>query len=358
MTEADNELRWGMRLGATLRVGFGFGAVLIAGCSGSGGEGEPSDMQATPSFGGSTPNGTGAQPGSPANGGSASTGSPGQTPGGSGTTPSETEGNGTGTTPITPGTSMQPEPMGSGGSGASSPEPAALENVLVFTRTAGFRHDAIGPGVEAIRALGSANGFAVTQTEEPGTFSDEGLSPYDVVIFLSTTGDVLDPNQQAAFERYIRAGGGWVGVHAATDTEYDWPWYAQLIGNGAFFRSHPAIQTAVVNVEVAAHASTQHLPSSFSFQDELYNFRANPRGAVTVLMTLDETSYAPGDGAMGADHPIAWYHEFDGGRAWYTALGHRAELYQSDPDPVRQESFTRFTQHVLGGIKWAAGVVP
>jgi cytochrome c len=296
--------------------------------------------------------GTPTQPNGTSNNGSAPVNTPGQT----GTTPSGMEGGGS--IPLEPGMNMPPEPMSGGEPSTPSPEPAVLESVLVFTRTAGFRHDAIEPGVEAIRALGSANGFTVTQTEDAGSFSDAGLAPHDVVIFLSTTGDVLDGSQQAAFERYIRAGGGWVGVHAATDTEYDWPWYAQLIGNGAFFRSHPAIQTAVVNVEVAAHASTQHLPASFSFEDELYNFRANPRSAVTVLMTLDETSYSAGDGAMGADHPIAWYHEFDGGRAWYTALGHRRELYLPDADPARQESFTRFTQHVLGGIKWAAGVVP
>jgi len=285
-----------MRVCATLGLGLGF----LAGCSGSGGETASARMQPAP-FGGTLAGGRG---------------------------------------------SMTPEPP---------PPAAALESVLVFTRTAGYRHDAIGPGVEAIRGLGADNGFTVTQTEEASTFSDAALAAYDVVIFLSTTGDVLDANQQAALERYVRAGGGWVGIHAATDTEYDWPWYGQLIG-GAYFRSHPAIQTAVVNVEQSAHASTHHLPASFSIEDELYNFRANPRGAVTVLMTLDEATYSAGEGAMGPDHPIAWYHAFDGGRAWYTALGHRGELYRSDPDPARQAMFTFFTQHLLGGIQWAAGV--
>lgn len=258
---------------------------------------------------------------------------------------------------------MLPAPFGgtlTGGASSVAPEQplpgAALESVLVFSRTAGYRHDAIGPGIEAIRALGAANGFTVTPTEDASAFSDEALAVHDVVIFLSTTGDVLDANQQAAFERYVRAGGGWVGIHAATDTEYDWPWYGQLIGGGAYFRSHPVIQTAVVNVELSTHASTHHLPASFSIEDELYNFRANPRSAATILMTLDETSYSAGDGAMGSDHPISWYHEFDGGRAWYTALGHRSELYRSDSDPARQAIFTLFIQHLLGGIRWAAGV--
>jgi len=223
--------------------------------------------------------------------------------------------------------------------------PARLENVLVFTRTIGFRHDSIGAGVEAVRRLGQDNGFAVQQTENPADFNDDNLARYDVVLWLSTDGDVLDEAAQRAFERYIRAGGGFVGVHAASATEYGWAWYGQLLG--AYFSAHPAIQTARVQVEISDHPSTQHLPQSFTVQDELYTFRTNPRASVRVLMTLDESSYAVGDLAMG-DHPIAWYHEFEGGRSWYTALGHPIELY-SDP---------RFTRHVLGGIRWAAGVAP
>jgi type 1 glutamine amidotransferase len=219
--------------------------------------------------------------------------------------------------------------------------------VLVFTRTAVFRHASIEAGVEAIRQLGNGNGFAVSQTEDAMTFSDEGLAPYDVVVWLSTTGDVLDNAQQAAFERFIRAGGGWVGVHAAADTEYDWAWYGQLLGGAAYFLIHPMIQTAQLNVEQAEHTSTSHLPETFSLQDEWYNFRANPRPSVSVLLTLNEMSYTVGEGAMG-DHPIAWYHAFDGGRAFYTGLGHRTELYQD----------AMFTQHLLGGIRWAAGVEP
>jgi type 1 glutamine amidotransferase len=220
--------------------------------------------------------------------------------------------------------------------------------VLVFSRTQGYRHEAIGPGIEAIRTLGTANGFEVEASEEPALFNDENLSDFDVVVFLSTTGDVLDAEQQAAFERYIRAGGGWVGVHAAADTEYDWPWYGQLLGGGAYFRSHPEIQTVQLEVENASHPATAHLPATFAVQDEWYNFQQNPRPAVSVLLTLDEASYSPGDGAMGEDHPIAWFHEIEGGRAFYTGLGHRPELYT---DPL-------FTQHLLGALRWSAGVAP
>jgi cytochrome c len=229
----------------------------------------------------------------------------------------------------------------------ADPAPARLENVLVFTRTISFRHDSIGPGVEALRRLGQDNGFAVEQTEDPADFSDQNLARYDVVLWLSTDGDVLDDAGQRAFQRYIRAGGGWVGVHAASASEYGWAWYGELIGGGAYFLNHPPIQPARVQVEISDHPSTQHLPQSFTVQDELYSFRSNPRSSVRVLMTLDESSYAVGDLAMG-DHPIAWYHEFEGGRAWYTALGHPSEWYAD----------ARFTRHLLGGIRWAAGVTP
>ncbi|MEY2935375.1 MAG: hypothetical protein RL033_6124 [Pseudomonadota bacterium] len=219
---------------------------------------------------------------------------------------------------------------------------------MVFSRTLSYRHDSIGPGIEALRKLGSENGFSVDASEDGETFSDATLGDYDVVVFLSTTADVLSDPQQGALQRYVQAGGGWVGVHSASDTEYDWPWYGQLLGNDAWFRIHPAIQVAQLDVEQVAHPSTAHLPARFSLQDEWYNFRANPRSSVTVLLRLDESSYAPGEGAMGSDHPISWYHEFDGGRAWYTAIGHRSELYGD----------AQYTQHLLGGLRWAAGVVP
>jgi type 1 glutamine amidotransferase len=217
----------------------------------------------------------------------------------------------------------------------------------VFSRTRGFRHDSIGAGVQALRTLGQRNGFAVEATEEASAFTDASLAAHDVVIFLSTTGDVLDAEQQQALERYVQGGGGWAGVHSASDTEYDWAWYGQLLGGNAHFLAHPEIQTAQLDVEIADHASTAHLPARFALQDEWYNFRQNPRASVRVLLTLDESSYSARNGAMG-DHPIAWFHEFDGGRAWYTAIGHRSELYDN---PV-------FTEHLLGGIRWAAGVAP
>ena len=217
--------------------------------------------------------------------------------------------------------------------------------VLVFSKTSGFRHGSIPDGIALVQALGATNGFAVDATEDAGQFTDANLSQYRAVVWLSTTGDVLNETQQTAFENYIRAGGGYVGVHSATDTEYSWPWYGQLIGGDAWFQAHPAIQTALLEVEDGGHISSQHYPSSFSFTDEWYGFQNNPRPDVNVLITIDESSYDPGAGAMGTDHPISWYHEFDGGRSWYTAMGHRSETFEDED----------FKQHLLGGILWAAG---
>jgi cytochrome c len=226
---------------------------------------------------------------------------------------------------------------------AAPPSPAQKFRVLVFTKTAEYRHDSIPAALAAITQLGAKGGFTVDATEDAGAFSNDNLARYKVVVFLLTTGDVLDPNQQAALTHYIEAGGGFVGVHSAADTEHDWPWYGGLVG--AYFVSHPPIQPAVVNVVDRNTPSTIHLPARWTRMDEWYNFAPNPRGSVTVLATVDETSYAPGDHAMGADHPIMWQHVYDGGRSWYTGGGHTSESYS---EPL-------YRSQLLGGILWAAG---
>jgi type 1 glutamine amidotransferase len=213
--------------------------------------------------------------------------------------------------------------------------------VLVFSKTAGYRHDSIPQGIRAIEELGAAQGFAVEATEEAARFSDATLARYRVVIYLNTTGDILGPAEKAAFERYIRSGGGFVGIHSASDTEYRWPWYGRLVG--AYFASHPEIQRAAVRVVEADHPSMKGLPPVWERVDEWYNFRDNPRNAVHVLATLDEATYS--GGKMGADHPIAWCQDIDGGRSWYTAMGHTAESYA---EPL-------FRLHLLGGIESVAG---
>ena len=234
-----------------------------------------------------------------------------------------------------------------GGATSATPQQRAPDfRLLVFTKTAGFRHASIPAAVEALRELGARNGFTIDTTEDPGAFADANLAKYAVVAFVLTTGDVLDDARQAAFQRYIRFGGGFVGVHSAADTEYSWRWYGRLVG--AYFKSHPAIQRATVVVSEPRHISTARLPRRWARQDEWYNFATNPRRAVRVLATLDEATYAAGDGAMGRDHPIAWAHRFEGGRAWYTGGGHTEESYS---EPL-------FRAHLLGGIRYAAGLAP
>jgi cytochrome c len=219
----------------------------------------------------------------------------------------------------------------------------AMFSALVFSKTTGFRHDSIPNGIAAISDLGAANGFAVDATEDSSLFTDDILGRYQVVIFLCTSGTVLEADQKAAFERFIQNGNGYVGIHSAADTEYNWPFYGQLMG--AYFRSHPEIQSASIQIEDVDHPSTSSLPNPWARTDEWYNFQTNPRGTVHVLMTMDESSYSGGD--MG-DHPIAWCHDVDGGgRSWYTALGHTWESYD---EPL-------FRRHLLGGIMTAAGAL-
>ena len=214
--------------------------------------------------------------------------------------------------------------------------------VLIFSKTSGYRHGFIPGGIKIIQKLGDRHNFDVKITEYAGAFTDKNLSKYQVVVFLNTTGDVLNETQQAAFEQFIQSGKGFVGVHAATDTEYDWEWYGGLIA-GAYFKSHPKIQDAIVNVEDHSHPTTAMLPEKWKCHDEWYNFRNNPREKVRVLASLDETSYEGGD---MVDHPIIWCHYYDGGRAWYTGIGHTQE---TSDDPL-------YAEHLLEGIKWAAGV--
>lgn len=238
--------------------------------------------------------------------------------------------------------------------------------VLVVGETMGFRHSHIGPTTNAIIELGEENGFdvdvwdsrqpALTLPSSPFT-SAENLSQYATIIFASPVDGTnhMDPNrprllndqQLAAFQGYIRSGGGYVGLHAATDTLHAIPWYSQLTGGGARFISHPAQQNATMRVESPGHPSTVMLPAEWTRFDEWYNFSTNPRDDVHVLITLDETTYNPGFGAMGADHPLSWCHNFEGGRSWYEGAGHTDASWS---DPV-------FLAHVLAGIEWTAGKV-
>lgn len=240
--------------------------------------------------------------------------------------------------------------------GGAGPERSAGEpefDVLVFSKTTGFRHVSIPDGIAAIRELGEENDFAVEATEDAGQFTRRNLKRFEAVVFLSTTGTVLDEPQKRAFMRYVRRGGGYVGIHSAADTEYDWPFYGRLVG--AYFKSHPIQQTAEFVTEARTHPATAHLDARFTVFDEFYSFKTNPRPDVRVLLSIDESTYSPdpnttnlpggtpSSGVMG-DHPMSWCHDNLGGRAFYTALGHESYLYELE----------WFRRHLLGGILTAA----
>ena len=215
--------------------------------------------------------------------------------------------------------------------------------ILVFSRTTGYHHAAIPDGIAAIQALGAQKGFDVDTTTNRDWFRDDVLKKYAALVFLNTTDSgrtLLSPNGELALQRYIRAGGGFVGVHAATDAEYTWDWYGKMIG--AYFESHPKQQEATLNIVDRSHAATKGLPKIWRRWDEWYNFK-NLSNEIHVLITIDEKSYT--GGKNGDHHPMAWYHEFDGGRVFYTELGHTPESYK---DPL-------YLCHLAGGIAYAIG---
>jgi type 1 glutamine amidotransferase len=211
------------------------------------------------------------------------------------------------------------------------------KKVLVFTKTAGYHHQSIPDGIEAIRQIGRKNGFDVISTTDSTWFRKEVLAKYSAVVFLNTTGNVLGKSQETAFENYIRNGGGFVGIHSATDTEYDWAWYGKLVGG--YFESHPEQQQATLRVIDRKHPATKHLPETWVRFDEWYNFK-NLNPDVHVGITIDESTYK--GGKNGPSHPVAWWHKYDGGMAFYTAMGHTPESYKDQ----------KFLDLLKGGINY------
>lgn len=211
-------------------------------------------------------------------------------------------------------------------------------NVLIFSKTTAFRHESIESGGAALKSYFEAKGLAAIQSEDSSFFSNNQLFPFDVVIFFNTTGNILDSVQQESLVQHVKSGKGFVGIHSASDTEYDWPWYAGLVG--AQFANHPDIQQAAVVKADTSHLSTKQLPARWIRTDEWYNFKQIPVN-VNILLTADETTYQGGE--HSANHPLSWYHSYDGGRSFYTAMGHTVESYQD----------TMFLEHIYQGVKWA-----
>ena len=220
---------------------------------------------------------------------------------------------------------------------------------LLVTTTRGWHHESIHLGVLALQDLGRKNFFDVVLWEDPNGFTDKNLEQFQVVIFLCTTGDIFDSAQQRVMERFIESGKGFVGIHSASDTEYDWDWYTKLVGR--MFYVHPVIQTARLNVLDTTFPGLQGFAGQKLWTDEWYQFGPEKIGGLNYILAVDESSYNPkadwgtkkGEG-MGKFHPIAWYHNYDGGRSFYTALGHMPSDFS---DPV-------FLNHLFAGIFWAA----
>ncbi|MFD3666017.1 ThuA domain-containing protein [Streptomyces sp. NPDC058659] len=215
-------------------------------------------------------------------------------------------------------------------------------DVLIYTRTAGYRHDSIPAGAAALAEIAHERGWGAEVTEDPAAFTPGRLAGCAAVVLLSTTGTVLTPEGRAAFAAYLRGGGALLAVHAAANAEPDWPFYGELLGTR--FDGHPEIQPGTVLVEDPGHPATAPLPDRWAWTDEWYNFTANPRGAgVRVLARADETSYS--GGTLGDDHPLVWCREIDRGRVFFTALGHSSEAYD---DPA-------FRAHLSGALAWLTG---
>lgn len=222
--------------------------------------------------------------------------------------------------------------------------------VLLITETAGWHHESISNGIEAVNELAATHNFEVKRQQNAIKITEEGLKDFDAVVFLSTTADIFDENEQAVFEKYIQSGKGFVGIHAASDTEYDWEWYTKLVGR--MFHIHPEQQTAKLNIISHDFPGLEHFPNKLLWTDEWYEFGEEKVSDLKYLITIDENSYSPeanwgpdkiGKG-MGDFHPISWYHEFDGGRSFYTALGHIKKVYENQ----------WFLDHLYGGIYYAA----
>ncbi|MEP6792961.1 MAG: ThuA domain-containing protein [Saprospiraceae bacterium] len=221
----------------------------------------------------------------------------------------------------------------------SNSDGVIIPNVLIFSKTNAFRHECIEPGTIALESYFKTHGVHSMHSEDSSMISNEKLQPFDAILFFQTTGNILDSIQQLALQKFIKSGKGFVGIHSAADTEYDWPWYVNMVG--AQFADHPDIQSATLQKADTSHIACKQLPARWTRTDEWYNFKQPPAN-VQVLLTIDESTYQ--GGTMGANHPMSWCHQYDGGRAFYTALGHTVESYKD----------TMFLEHVLQGVKWAA----
>lgn len=232
--------------------------------------------------------------------------------------------------------------MDCSGKNSGNGENQQNEGLLIFTKTTEYRHESIERGVEVVIRLASELGYSSIHTEDSSAFTEENLKKYKAVVFLNTTGDILNKTQQDAFQNFIEGGGGFIGIHSASDTEYEWPWYGKLVGG--YFDSHPNdpnVRQAVVR-KVQEHYLLDSIPEDWERMDEWYNFKdINP--AINILQMLDESTYE--GGTMSEDHPITWYHEYEGGRVFYTGMGHTSETFDEE---VYRKLIKNALEYVMG----------
>ncbi len=222
-----------------------------------------------------------------------------------------------------------------------SPVCKAQHKVLIFHETQGYRHQSIENGIQAIQQLGDENDFECVVSRDSRFFTENDLNSLDLVIFLNTTGDIFNTEEQIVFQNYMDNGGNFLGIHSAADTEYKWSWYGDLVG--AYFNGHPEIQKADLSIQNPEHISLAHLDEKWTRTDEWYNYKDINKG-LNILLTIDERTYK--GGTNGEFHPVAWYQNYlAGGKSVYTGLGHTPESY-SEPD---------FLEHLSGCIRFALG---
>ncbi len=218
-------------------------------------------------------------------------------------------------------------------------------SILVFSKTKGFRHASISSGLKMLSDNSEKQNWVITATEDQSLLRDEFLARFDVIVFLNPTGDAIDETGQAAFEKFMKSGKGFVGIHAAADFEYEWPYYGNLVA--AYFRTHPPAQKATVIFENYDHPAMKPFEGmkTYTTFDEWYSFKENPRPNVHVLARLDESTikHDNDEWKMG-DHPLIWWNDKDGVRSFYTVFGHTHEAFQDK----------LIIEHMKNAINWTA----
>lgn len=218
-------------------------------------------------------------------------------------------------------------------------------NLLIFSKTSGYRHESISSGLKMLYDLSKKQNWVITATENGSLFNEDVLQNIDVIVFLNPTGDALNEDQQSAFEKFAKSKKGIVGIHAAADFEYEWPFYGNIVG--AYFRTHPPAQEGTVIFEDYGHPAMKPFKGmkTYTTFDEWYSYKENPRSKVHVLATLDENSIkkASNDNWKMGDHPIIWWQEIDETRSFYTVFGHTHEAFQDN----------LIIEHIKNAINWA-----